>query len=635
MSWLHSLFGTDSSARDARTDGGAAGVTVDPVDEPQSLDVTLNAATLAGDDVPAVREDLRAAQADHLAAVAAGETDADESRDLAEQYATAGVGASGFAASYGGAVDELVTAAFDMVRDGEVEAAEEALRRGLDATLSDAVSGLTVYDELADGDAEYADALLTIEAVLEAIPYPIYMLDANNRVIGWNYGHTALVGMDREEAIGKTAQESVVKATYSAGARKLTLADKVIEAPYRAHEEFDVEKVDTPYSDHHVYKDTSTASTLDEEEIEIVFWAVPMFDDDGNLLAVFEMLDDRTEEVRRKEAMESLVGEVTATLEDLGNGSLTARAAFDGQAEVVDDELLDIVGAVNEMAGNFQSLVGQVDDRTEDLADSIEAAAEAAERIDDQLDEQNASLQEAAEEMDDFSATMEEIAATSNEVATAAEQARSEVETGIESARDAREVADAVNETSEELVDTVSELSARMDEIEQVVEVIADVADQTNLLALNANIEAARAGEAGSGFGVVADQVKDLADETQSHTDEIAGHIERIKSQSRETVSAVEASHQQVDEVDTEIRRTVGAFEEISDAVETAAIDIEEVADANDDQAVRIEGVTSMIREAREATDLVAETADAVVDETATQQEAVEALEARVDELSE
>jgi hypothetical protein len=42
-----------------------------------------------------------------------------------------------------------------------------------------------------------------------------------------------------------------------------------------------------------------------------------------------------------------------------------------------------------------------------------------------------------------------------------------------------------------------------------------------------------------------------------------------------------------------------------------------------------------MIHEAREATDRVADTADAVVDETATQQDAVEVLEARVDELSE
>lgn len=634
MSWLHTLFGADSSARDPRTDGGTAGVTVDPVADQVSLDVTVDAAALSGDDAPAVRDDLRAAHAEHLDAVVAGEADTDAS-ELATEYATAGVGTAGFTAAYGGTVDELVTAAFDMVRDGEVEAAEEALRRGLDATLSDVVSGLSTYDEMADRDAEYADALLTIEAVLEAIPYPVYMLDANNRVIGWNYGHTALVGMDREEAIGKTAQESVVKATYSEGARKLTLADKVIEAPYRAHEEYDVEKVATPYSDHHVYKDVSTASTLDDEEIEVEFWAVPMFDDEGTLLGVFEMIDDRTEEVRRKEAMESLVGEVTATLEELGDGSLTARAAFGGQAEVVDDELLDIVGAVNEMAANFQSLVGQVDAQTGDLADSIESAAEAAERIDDQLDEQNVSLREAAEEMDDFSATMEEIAATSNEVATAAEQARSEVQTGIESARDASAATDAVNETSEELMETVSTLSARMDEIEQVVEVIADVADQTNLLALNANIEAARAGEAGSGFGVVADQVKDLADETQSHTDEIADHIERIKAQSRETVSAVEASHQRIEAVDTKVGQTVDAFEEIADAVEAAALDIEEVADANDDQAVRIEEVTSMIHEAREATDRVADTADAVVDETATQQDAVEVLEARVDELSE
>ena len=633
MAWIQRFLRSADDDRDARTDGGAGEVAFGRAGG-RSLDVPLDAGALASEDGPDVREDLRSDHAAHLTAVTRGEGDAERSRDLARRYAAAGTGADGFAAAYGGVADELVSAAFEMVREGEVEAAEAALRRGLDATFSDAVTGLRAYDDSTARDAEYADAMMTIEAVLEAIPYPVYMLDTDDRVIGRNYGHTALVGMDREEAMGKTAQNSVVKATYSGGTRKLTLAEKVVDTPYRANEEYDVEKVDTQYSDHHVYKDTSTASTLDEEEIEIVFWAVPMFDEHGDLLGVFEMLDDWTEEVRRKEAMESLVGEVTETLRELGNGSLSSRAAFDGRTDVVDDELLDIVDTVNGMASDFETLVGQVDNRASDLADSIESAAEAARRIDEQVDEQNASLQEAAEEMDEFSATMEEIAATSNEVSTAAEQARSEVETGIESARDARAVADAVNETSEDLVETVSELAARMDEVEQVVEVIAEVADQTNLLALNANIEAARAGEVGSGFGVVADQVKDLADETQSHTEEIADHIDQIKAQSRETVDAVEASHEQVDGVDAEISRTVEAFEEIADAVETAALDIKEVADANDDQAVRIEGVTTMLREAREATEQVSETADDVVAETATQEEAVEALSDRVDELS-
>ncbi|MFB6102000.1 MAG: methyl-accepting chemotaxis protein [Haloplanus sp.] len=634
MSWLSALLATGSN-RVSQDDGGSTASSNRAVDVTGSLNLSLDAAAVTDDRVPAVRDDLRSEHATHLSAVAAGNDDADAAQSIADAYAKEGVGAAGFAATYTGAVDELVTEAFDLVRDGRVDEAEAALRTGLHATLDDAVTGLERYDDHADRDAdEYADAIMTIEAVLEAIPYPVYMLDTDNRVIGWNYGHTALVGMDREEAIGKTAQESVVKATYSEGARKLTLADKVLDAPYRAHEAYDVEKVDTRYSDHHVYKDTSTASTLDEDEIEIVFWAVPIFDDNDELLGVFEMLDDRTEEVRRQEAMESLVGEVTDTLEQIGDGTLTARAEFADGDDAVDTELLDIVDAVNGMAADFQSLVGQVDARTGELAESIDEAAAAARRIDGQLDEQNASLRRATEEMDDFSATMEEIAATSNEVATAAEQARSEVETGIESARDARAVADTVNETSEELVETVSELSARMEEIEGVVEVIADVADQTNMLALNANIEAARAGEAGSGFGVVADQVKDLADETQSHTEEIASHIEQIKAQSRETVNAVEASHEQVNDVDAEIRSTVEAFEEIADAVETAALDIEEVADANDDQATRIEEATSMIREAREDADRVTETADTIVTETATQQEAVDELTERVDELT-
>ncbi|MGM0605333.1 MAG: methyl-accepting chemotaxis protein [Halobacteriota archaeon] len=602
----------------------------------EPFDISIDSAAIDRR-VDGVRSGLNADHAQRLSAALSnpGSFNTDSAAGVGGSYAKQGASPAAYAATYLSAVESLVEAAFDRARGGDPDDAQAALETGLRTAFAHMVAGLERYEEVTErSTAEHADAVLTIEAVLEAVPFPIYILDAETRVIGWNYGHTALVGMTREEAIGKSARESVVKATYSEGARKLTLAEKVIEAPRNADEAFDIERQESTYCDSIVYYDSSTATNLNDEEVEIEFWAVPIFDDDGEFLAVFEILNDRTEEVHRQEALESLVGEVTTTLQSIGDGDLSARASFDDENDAVDEELLGIVEEVNGMAAEFDRLVGDVDERTAELAASIRDATETAHRVDRLLGDQNASLGEVAEEMQDFSATMEEIASSSNEVSNAAQEARNEVETGVDAAGDARAVADDVSEASEELVDTVTELADHMDEIEGVVEVISDIAEQTNILALNANIEAARAGDGSGGFAVVANEVKDLANQTQSYTEEIASHIDRIKAHSEETADAVKASHAQIGDVTDEVTAVVSSFEEIATSVEDAANGINDIADANEDQATRVEEVLSMVDDAQDDADAATDAAGQIVDEAEHQRDTVEQLESQVDALT-
>ncbi|MFC7079769.1 methyl-accepting chemotaxis protein [Halorussus caseinilyticus] len=574
----------------------------------------------------AVPAELRRDHADHLSALLAGETATETASALGCRVAGEGVSAGAYLDTYSVAFDALVSSVFDgLRRDGEddldsddLDTAEARLRGGIAAALADMRAGVEGYvpeddsDATADAvdprenasdlredasassaddaeataertesDAESSDATgelpdsstdtaLAVGDVLAALPTPAFLVAPDHTVLAYNEGLAEMLGIGEREALGEDNRESIAAASYTDGRRHESLVDKVADAPRTAHERSDVERTETTFGDRYVYEDTSTLLNERDEEIHIGFRAVPLFDDGGDLRAVLEVVDDRTDEVRHQRSVSALAEEVTSTLDAIGEGDLTARADYDDPHGTVGDDLLALTDDVNAMAENFQRLVERVDDRTEALSASIDEAVASANRIDEQIDDQNDALAEVTDEIASFSATMEEVAASSNEVAEAAEQALSEAERGLDSGEEARDAAAEVLELSDDLLDSVTELETRMDDIGEVVEFISDVADQTNLLALNANIEAARAGEAGDGFAVVAEEVKELATQTSDHADDIADRIGTLRQRALKTVESVEESHGRVEHVDEEIDATLDALREIATAVETA-----------------------------------------------------------------
>jgi methyl-accepting chemotaxis protein len=546
--------------------------------------------------------------------------------------------------------EALVDDVFDRLDDElgpEAADALETARRDLRTGLERAEFGSTAGDTaggpdgetrgaVAEPDAGTPDAVAGLDAdsgpdyhqVLHHIGTPLFVLDADGEILTWNSQLEGLTGVAEAEA---QAMEMASMAFYPDGRRGKTLADKVIDAPERTDEVYDVPRVeDAGFT---LYRDTSVMLDQNDEEVHISFSAAPVYDEDGDLLAVVEMVQDRTSDVLRHEHTTDLVTELEETMRSIRSGNLDARAEFDNDEGHVEESLLAVVGELNEMADSLQDLIRQVDDNATDLAAATDQSADAAVDIEEAVVEQNEILAEATDDVQEVSATMEEIAATSNEVAQAASSAKAAVEDGADASEQARLVTDGLTDTSEALVDDVTELEERMDEVSEITEIIADVAEQTNMLALNANIEAARAGESGSGFAVVAEEVKTLANETGEYADRISSNVAEIQDQATATVGTVEESNEQIAHAEEQISAALAALDDVADAVDRAADGIEEVADSNDGQAEAIEGVTATIEDARTHAEAAEAAAGQIVDATESQTRSVDELVDSIEQL--
>ena len=560
----------------------------------------------------------------------------DEVRALVDEYEAAGISRREFVATQEFVTESLVRGAFDQLRaelgpdaQAAIDAVEAELQEGLETTHHVSRTGVDAFAESASGGG--SDAGLNYHDVLHHIGTPLFVLDTDGDILTWNSSIENLTGVSEAEAKG---MEMASMAFYPDGRRGKTLADKVLDAPETTHTEYDVPKVED--EDFTLYRDTSVMADQHGNERNISFSAAPIYDEDGELIAVVEMVQDRTDEANRHDAVTNLVEEVKSTMAALKTGQLDARASFDRAdgAEYVDDQLCEVVTSLNEMAEQVERLANKVDEQAQQLAVTIEQTNSSAETVESRVAEQTEALSEAADNIQNIGAGMEEVAATSSEVASAAKRAREAAEDGSGAGEAVMEVTDGLAETSDDLVDTVTDLDEQMDEVSEIVEIIADVAEQTNMLALNANIEAARAGESGSGFAVVADEVKTLANETSEYASEISTSITTIQDQANETANMVETTHEQVEHAESEISDALEALDRISDAVEEATRGIQEVADANDDQASAIEDVTSMVEDAQDHAKEAEAATKEIVEAADQQEESVTELTDRVGELT-
>lgn len=228
----------------------------------------------------------------------------------------------------------------------------------------------------------------------------------------------------------------------------------------------------------------------------------------------------------------------------------------------IEDNMKDLIGAIQEQAKSLDHVVKHTDDNlgeltreittvsatTQELAAGNKATASSAEQVDVMSGEIGNAAKSMAGHAQDGAAKVEEIYAR-------ASQTKNHI---ISSRQETAEVQSEIRESLSEALENAKVV----EQIEVLAESIMGIASQTNLLALNASIEAARAGEAGKGFAVVADEIRNLAEQSSS----TVGHIQDVTDKVRTAVANLASDAERLLRfVSEEVSASFEEFEKMAD----------------------------------------------------------------------
>ena len=268
---------------------------------------------------------------------------------------------------------------------------------------------------------------------------------------------------------------------------------------------------------------------------------------------------------------------------------LISKGNFSRELNITsDDEIGDLVLALNNMTQNLSKMIGDINhgittlttqsnelsDAANLMTDNSEATAEKSNTVSVAVEEMTVNMKSIADASETADLSISTVSEETTKISSNVENITSASSQMLDSSSDTARKASDARQITTEAVNHVQRTSTQMTvlqtaaiEISKITNVIMEIAEQTKLLALNATIEAARAGDAGKGFAVVANEVKDLATQTNNAISNISEKINAIQEASSSAL-------QDMNEITTVVDKT-------HDIVNVIAMSIDEQTTTN------------------------------------------------------
>lgn len=330
-------------------------------------------------------------------------------------------------------------------------------------------------------------------------------------------------------------------------------------------------------------------------------------------------------------------GDLTVRLKTKG------RSEFSVLSQYIMNVITNMKGLIQQVEG-IAMLVKNAAFGVEEVSARIEESSQGIKmtlaEIDKGVSLQASDAGDCLNQMDSLSKKIEEIGGSIELAAHGSEATKEIVEKSIETMEALSGKTEATIEVTDKVKVDIEELARKSMVIGEFVETINDIAEETNLLSLNASIEAARAGEAGKGFAVVAEAIRKLADGSSEAASEISKVVEEIVKQTGDTVSTAERAGEIVGEQALLVKHTTEDFRNIAEStgqmlntIRQIAGDIESIDSQRKDTLDAVSSISAVSEETATASGEVYNISQKQMDVVESLKQASAELKAKMAEL--
>ncbi len=249
------------------------------------------------------------------------------------------------------------------------------------------------------------------------------------------------------------------------------------------------------------------------------------------------------------------------------------------------NEINNLNLGVANMASQLDNLVGQIRATSDQVEQNSTSVVSDAQRNLDQSDLQQEQVEQVVTAIEEMAASAQSVAQQVESIAENVRSANTDSQSGLEVVEGVCIDVAQLNDQLDQSAAAIEQVNVDSESIQTVTKMIDEIAEQTNLLALNAAIEAARAGEQGRGFAVVADEVRTLAHRTQTSVQDVVSIIEKLRGSTSNAVNMMAQSQQNANKVLDKAQEAGNALEAIASQVEAIATQADAIAATSEEQA--------------------------------------------------